>query len=65
MSESFDLARMVRAARDEGAAVDGLVACVERLQRARQAQAALAVLPADQLRAALASARTELGGEQR
>lgn len=62
VSDDIELARLLRDARDEAAAVAGLEACVDRLRRARDAQAALASLPADQLRAALRLRRTDLAG---
>ena len=55
-----DLARLVREARDEEAAVADLEGCLARLHRARAAQTALALLPAEQLRAALRLRRAEL-----
>jgi hypothetical protein len=57
-----DLARLVREARDEDAAVAELEGCVQRLRRAREAKTTLATLPAEQLRAALQLRRVELGG---
>ena len=60
VTENPDLARLVREARDEDAAMADLEGCVQRLMRARDAKTALAGLPADQLRAALRMRRTEL-----
>ncbi len=58
-----DLERLVREAHDEDAAVADLEGCLQRLQRARQAQTTLAHLPADQLRAVLQMRRRDLGGD--
>ncbi len=52
-SDGVDLARLVREARDEGAAVADLEAAASRLQRAWAAQRALGALPGDQLREVL------------
>ena len=60
-----DLARLLEVAGDEAAAVAGLEDCVDRLHRARDAQAALAGLPADRLREALLLRRARAGGERR
>jgi hypothetical protein len=62
VTENPDLARLVREARDEDAAVAELEGCVQRLRRAREAQTTLATLPAEQLRAALRMRRGDLGG---
>ena len=61
--ETPDLARLVREAHDEDAAVADLDGCLQRLRRARQAQTVLATLPADQLRAVLQMRRRDLGGD--
>lgn len=58
-----DLARLVREARDEDAAVADIEGCLDRLRRARQARAVLAGLPAEQLRTALRMRRAELGSD--
>jgi thioredoxin-like negative regulator of GroEL len=60
VTDEMELARLVRAARDEDAAVADLEACLGRLHRARAAQSALAALPADQLRTALTRRRADL-----
>jgi len=57
-----ELERLLREANDEAAAVAGLEESLGRLRRARAAQTALAVLPAEQLRAALRMRRADLGG---
>lgn len=56
----LDLARLVREARDEDSAVADLQGCVSRIARARAAKAALASLPAEQLREVLRMGRAEL-----
>lgn len=63
MTQNPDLARLVREARDEDAAVTELEECVQRLMRARHAKTTLAALPAEQLRAVLQLRRTQLGGQ--
>lgn len=55
-----ELARLVREARDEDAAVAALEGCLQRLRQARAARTALAGLPAEQLRTALRLRRTDL-----
>ncbi|MEO3936749.1 hypothetical protein V3N99_08310 [Dermatophilaceae bacterium Soc4.6] len=60
MTDDHDLARLVREARDEDAAVADIEGCRARLQRARAAQSALAALPAEQLRTALRMRRADL-----
>ena len=61
-TDEVERARLVREARDEGAAVADLEAAAARLQRARAAQRALSRLPGEQLRAALRLQRTPSGG---
>ncbi len=60
VSDDLDLARLVREAHDEGAALAGLEDNLDRLRRARAAQTALAGLPADRLREALRLRRDDL-----
>lgn len=62
MTDTDDLARLVREARDEDAAVADLEGCLLRLRRARAAKTTLAGLPAEQLRSALRLRRADLGG---
>lgn len=64
VTENPDLARLVRDARDEDAAVAALEGCMQRLRRARDAKTALATLPAEQLRVALQMRRVELGSDR-
>jgi len=63
VTDNPDLARLVREARDEDAAVSDLEGCVQRIRRAREAKTALAGLPAEQLRAVLEMRRLDLGGD--
>lgn len=60
-----DLARLVREARDEDAAVVDLEGCLRRLHRAPAAQTVLGRLPAEQLRDALLPRRADLTREPR
>jgi UDP-N-acetylmuramyl tripeptide synthase len=65
VTDDLELQRLLREAHDEGAAVADLEDSLERLRRARAAQTALAVLPAEQLREALRMRRTALAGGRR
>lgn len=65
VSDDLDLARLVREAHDEAAALAGLEDNLDRLRRARAAQTALAGLPADQLREALRLRRHDLNETRR
>ena len=61
VTDNDELARLLREARDEDAAVADLENCVQRLHRARDAKSVLSTLPAEQLRTALQMRRTDLG----
>jgi len=61
VTDNDELARLLREARDEDAAVADLEGCLQRLHRARDAKSALATLPAEQLRTALQMRRADLG----
>lgn len=65
VGDDLDLARLVREAHDEAAALAGLEDNLDRLRRARAAQTALAGLPADQLREALRMRRDTRDRTQR
>ena len=62
VTDEPDLDRLLLEAGDEAAAVADLESCVGRLVRSRAAQTKLAVLPAEQLRAALSRRRGQLEG---
>lgn len=65
VTDDLELQRLLREAHDEAAAVAGLEDNLERLRRAWAAQTALAGLPAEQLREALAMRRAALAGGRR
>jgi len=65
VTDDLELARLVREAHDEAAAVAGLEDSLDRLRRARAAQTALAALPAERLREALRLRRAAAAGGAR
>lgn len=65
VTDDLELARLVREAHDEAAAVAGLEDSLDRLRRARAAQTALAALPAERLREALRLRRAAVAGGAR
>ncbi len=62
VTEDNELARLVREARDEDAAVAALEGCLQRLHRTRAAKTTLTGLPAEQLRTVLQIRRADLDG---